>query len=372
MDNNSSSELSTKVPSEYISEESFDAIHKYIITKPELQGRLITVNALGHKFVGCPVCIDNAKYARNKLIFNLCFVFDQNTRTSNYEPVVKKLATYLKQLELEDEFLSSETGRLLIPEFMTQILTSINKDGSCSVRMGESCHIHLKVPPMIKNPQPVQNHDVPIFLKSKLALNHLHWDLTTQQILPYIDGFNHVAKIAAEADVEINLVKACLQNLLHYEVIKIIAIFQYSNVYTAQPEIHRLAENKQLQQECIQFVARKSRTYPMFRDVFFLYSGLKPGITVKDLCLRYNPHGMKIDERKLIQFGLLKNILRRIKKYPIKIKQSEDMMENKQDPLDDWFDGGHSFDEICSQTGLSSQELDAKIEHDPSIVVCWK
>ncbi|KAJ8302214.1 hypothetical protein KUTeg_021201 [Tegillarca granosa] len=275
------------VPSEYISEESFDAIHKYIITKPELQGRLIT---------------------------------------------------------LEDEFLSSETGRLLIPEFMTQILTSINKDGSCSVRMGESCHIHLKVPPVIKNPQPVQNHDVPIFLKSKLALNHLHWDLTTQQILPYIDGFNHVAKIAAEADVEINL---------------------YSNVYTAQPEIHRLAENKQLQQECIQFVARKSRTYPMFRDVFFLYSGLKPGITVKDLCLRYNPHGMKIDERKLIQFGLLKNILRRIKKYPIKIKQSEDMMENKQDPLDDWFDGGHSFDEICSQTGLSSQELDAKIEHDP-------
>lgn len=39
------------------------------------------------------------------------------------------------------------------------------------------------------------------------------------------------------------------------------------------------------------------RTYPMFRDVFFLYSGLKPGTTVKDLCLRYNPHGMKIDER---------------------------------------------------------------------------
>ena len=34
------------------------------------------------------------------------------------------------------------------------------------------------------------------------------------QVLPYIDGFNHVAKVAAEADIEINLVKACLQNLL--------------------------------------------------------------------------------------------------------------------------------------------------------------
>jgi hypothetical protein len=34
------------------------------------------------------------------------------------------------------------------------------------------------------------------------------------QVLPYIDGFNHVAKIAAEADVENNLVKACIQNLM--------------------------------------------------------------------------------------------------------------------------------------------------------------
>jgi hypothetical protein len=34
------------------------------------------------------------------------------------------------------------------------------------------------------------------------------------QVLPYIDGFNHIARIAAEADVENNLVKACVQNLM--------------------------------------------------------------------------------------------------------------------------------------------------------------
>lgn len=34
------------------------------------------------------------------------------------------------------------------------------------------------------------------------------------QVLPYIDGLNHVAKIASEADVENNLVKSCLQNLV--------------------------------------------------------------------------------------------------------------------------------------------------------------
>lgn len=34
------------------------------------------------------------------------------------------------------------------------------------------------------------------------------------QILPYIDGFRHVQKISAEADVELNLVRIAVQNLL--------------------------------------------------------------------------------------------------------------------------------------------------------------
>jgi len=40
------------------------------------------------------------------------------------------------------------------------------------------------------------------------------WVFIILQVLPYINGFNHVAKIAAEADVENNLVKACVQNLV--------------------------------------------------------------------------------------------------------------------------------------------------------------
>lgn len=37
---------------------------------------------------------------------------------------------------------------------------------------------------MIKNPQPVHHHDVPIFLKSKteLPVHQFYWDLTTQQV----------------------------------------------------------------------------------------------------------------------------------------------------------------------------------------------
>jgi len=64
------------------------------------------------------------------------------------------------------------------------------------------------------DPQQVQDHQVPIFIESRRDFVEEQWDLTTQQVLPYINGFYHVSKIAAEADVENNLVKSCVQNLV--------------------------------------------------------------------------------------------------------------------------------------------------------------
>lgn len=38
------------------------------------------------------------------------------------------------------------------------------------------------------------------------------------------------------------------------------------------------------------------------------------GTTIRDLCLRFNPHSLRIDEQRLVQFGVLKDIIRRIQK----------------------------------------------------------
>lgn len=119
------------------------------------------------------------------------------------------------------------------------------------------------------------------------------------------------------------------------------------------------------------------RTPPTFRDVFMLYCGLSPGATVRDLCTRYNPASLRVDERycgkksgviihrvlistvdlcsfnffaafvmefiriwqipfvfltnfrlilefiftcrRLIQFGMLTGIIRRLHKYPVQL-----------------------------------------------------
>lgn len=106
----------------------------------------------------------------------------------------------------------------------------------------ESNTIHLKVIEQRPDPPVAQEYDVPVFTKDKEDFFNSQWDLTTQQvcwpprcpglglptalawplptlpcpvqILPYIDGFRHVQKISAEADVELNLVRIAIQNLL--------------------------------------------------------------------------------------------------------------------------------------------------------------
>ena len=57
-------------------------------------------DALDHKFIGCPISIENAKYSRNALVFNVCFVLGPNVDTIRYEGVVKKLAGYMTSLEV--------------------------------------------------------------------------------------------------------------------------------------------------------------------------------------------------------------------------------------------------------------------------------
>ena len=57
--------------------------------------------------------------------------------------------------------------------------------------------IHLKLIEQRKDPPIVQEYDVPVFAKDKkYHFIKSQWDLTTQQILPYIDGFRHIQKIS--------------------------------------------------------------------------------------------------------------------------------------------------------------------------------
>lgn len=360
--------ITCQVPEDYISKDVFEAVSVYLIPKPQLLQSTLTINACGIKIIGFPTRIDNKKYARNAFQFNVCFICDSWARTVQYESVVKKLIDFLTVLEIESSFLSNQEENRTLTErlvhIFTKVLDDINKNNVCTLTEG-SASTHLKVVKVRPDPLPVLDNQVPVFIEGADHYQAEHWDLTTQQVLPFIDGINHVAKIAVLADVENNLVKTCLQNLVYYFVVKMVPIFQYSNTYTATPKLRQLAIDKKLQGDCLCFVAKSAWQLPNFRDVFKLYCSMTHGTTVRDLCNRYNPSALKVDERKLVQFGCVQGLIRKINKYPITVAESEDYMNSK-------FSGLLSTDEICCSIGITSSQLEATIESDPNIIVISK
>jgi len=140
-------------------------------------------------------------------------------------------------LEIENCFLSASDDKTRLAEMLAQVMQDLNLHKMCTLTginfiyiiLKKSCYnicdillegtmtSHLKVVRLAPEPKPVLDYQVPIFLEDRETFQNDQWDLTTQQVLPYIDGFNHVARIAAEADVENNLVKSCVQNLV-YEI----------------------------------------------------------------------------------------------------------------------------------------------------------
>ena len=90
-------------------------------------------NALNLKIIGFPIGINDPKYPRNRLIFNLCFVCSASMRTTQYEPIVRKLANYLIHLELEFGFLSDDQKKSKLPVILSQIKDQLNTNRVCSI-----------------------------------------------------------------------------------------------------------------------------------------------------------------------------------------------------------------------------------------------
>ncbi|XP_046679969.1 GATOR complex protein NPRL2 isoform X1 [Homalodisca vitripennis] len=361
--------ITCQVPEDVIAKDKFEAVSVYIIPKAQLQRSTLTITVRDLKILGFPVRIDNKKYARNAFYFNLCFVFDVWARTVQYEPLVKKLSDYLTAMEMESNFLSQQEqnskNRECLVTLLYQVLHDLNSYKMCTLS-GGTMTTHLKVVRVCSDPIQVLDHHVPVFLETNALFRSDQWDLTTQQVLPYIDGTNHVAKIASEADVENNLVKSCLQNLVYYGLVSMVPIFQYSNMYTATPKLRRLALDKRLHEECLRSVAKSGRQLPYLRDVFRLYASMTHGVTMSDLCARYNLAQLHVDERKLVQFGVLEGLIRRVERFPVLVTES------CQGPLHPHFTGLHSVDELCCVLGLKAQNLLDQVDRDPAAVFIWK
>jgi len=365
-------------PRDFLSKELFDSLSSFIIPKNELQAHTITVNCHGYKISGFPTYLHDKKYPRNYLLFNLCIVSFPWSRTVQFEPVVRKLSQFFVNLEKESVLLSGSEGEEVevIERMLEQVYTDLNTGGGVSEVVCGQNSLQLSV-----QHQPghtaghTAGHSAPL---TSVSAHHVpvlvtrdytdHWDLTTTQIMPHIDGFNHIAKIASLADVGTSLVVACVQNLVYHSVVKIISIFQYSNVYTVTHDLTRLSSDQQFRQDLMTAITRRdAAATPRFRDIFTFISSFSYGCTVKDVCGRMCPVKLGIYEARLVQFCVMRGVLRRVHRYPVWSGEGD-----KSVMASSWFTGEHNTDQICVGAGLSEAALDKIIEEDNNVVVICK
>lgn len=85
---------------------------------------------------------------------------------------------------------------------------------------------------------------------------------------------------------------------------------------------------------------------------------------MRDLCIRFNPPNLRINEKKLVQFGILEDIIRRVQKYPVMLTENQELQKS--------LSGHSSLDEICCFTGVTAQRLEEQLERDNNVVLLWK
>ncbi|KAJ1565567.1 Nitrogen permease regulator 2 [Nowakowskiella sp. JEL0078] len=192
----------------------FDSISEFIIPKVKLCNRLLAISADSYKILGFAVSIENLKYPRNELKFNLCFVFDQSADTVAYEQIVKKMARVLRSLEEESEFIFNPSTKASIFNIMEQLFESLNSHGECEIPINGENMINVKLFPKFPDPPLVYAYQVPIFTTKIKEETYKLWDMTLCRIIPMIDGVHSVKRISDLSDVEVGLVRLAVRHLL--------------------------------------------------------------------------------------------------------------------------------------------------------------
>ncbi|EIM89847.1 nitrogen permease regulator 2 [Stereum hirsutum FP-91666 SS1] len=332
---------------------NFDDISKYVIPHPMLCGRLVICAARKYRIIGFPTQL-RGKYERNYFRFNLCFVFDRSADLSCYEPVVRKVSRVLTNCEEESAFLSSPESSFKIHAILEQLYEDLNSYSETSISLDRFNSIELKIFPFYPNPPPVMDWTVPLALINLEKNIEPNWDLTMAKVCQYIDGINHVSRIAHLAECDVELTRQAISHLLFYQVIMTIDIFQYSNMYTLRKSIQWLADEAHVKEECGAYVAKPGRMHADWPKLLRLYSRLKPGTTVFEWMQEHDVRDMGIDVRRFTSFGVIKGFLRRVHRWPILLKDEaknskDDPSPSPPSPLVELLDGEHHTDELCTR-----------------------
>ncbi|KAI0726649.1 NPR2-domain-containing protein [Fomitopsis betulina] len=299
----------------------FDDISKYVMPQSPLCGRVVICATNNHRILGFPVEL-RGPYERNYFRYNLCFVFERHADLSCYEPVVRKVSRVLKSCELESHFLSEPNSSPSLYAVLEQLYEDLNSYSETSIPLDKFNSIELKIFPFYPNPPQVKDWMVPLALIDIRKRVEPNWDLTMVKVVHAIDGTNHVSRIARLVECDLDLTCQAIAHLLYYQVIMMIDIFQYSNMYTLSTAIQWLADDSDVRDECGPYATRPGQAIADWPKLLHLYSRLKPGKTVFEWMQEYDVQSYNIDVRRFTSFGVIKGFLRRVHRWPVLLPET--------------------------------------------------
>jgi hypothetical protein len=237
--------------------------------------------------------------------------------------------------------------------------------------------INMKLFPTQSDPPPVQSWHVPIAKLRFADIVDDRWDLTMRKVIPCINGISDVRRIALSADVSLELTKLALQHLLYYKTIMLVDMFFFSNIYALTPVMRDFVNNvDNMQDECAAYVlpnhyGAKNAGYYLCR----LFGTFVQGRTLREWLKLHLDEGMEImnglDVRKLVQFGVIKSILRRVHRFPVSemylqgLVTGEHRWKEGTDEIVRYADGTHCFDQIVTELNVGKQEVMRRLRSLP-------
>lgn len=274
---------------------NFDTIKNYIIPKPQLCHKLLTLKYKNYRIASYPVTVNSPIYARNFFSFNFVFVFQYDCETSPYEPAIARLGKMFKVLEEQNLILSkaekdpvfyqhgpegvpqdvkakSEKGTLNVSrtqsnvrdehtescdnefsleDLVLRVYQDLNNYSECLIPIDDGNAVDIKIFPMMTPPKSsVSLEDVPVSTVNLKKVIDVNWDPTMLKIVPYIDGLNCVSKIAKLSDSAPELVVECVMHLIYYDCVFLADIFQFSNIYAPTSSLRLFLTDITLSTEC--------------------------------------------------------------------------------------------------------------------------
>ena len=131
-DNVTGPKLVFQHPQHFLSPADFDRVSEYLIAGPELCGSVIRVGVSGRQVLSYPLRIEDDRYDRNALLFNVAFALDAKANASSFSGALRKLGQRLLTLERDHGFLLSGASRRRLPAIMRRVAEGLDTSSCCA------------------------------------------------------------------------------------------------------------------------------------------------------------------------------------------------------------------------------------------------